>query len=156
MRSVKEITGQFRLMATAHKEIKSFHTNSLEEMDVKKWNVVDYPLLYAQVVSSTVEEGVTTFDYEVIVADLVIEKQLPTLDEVYTETFLILQDVIAMLDNTLATPITDVPVLDGSYGLEMPVQCTPFSSRFDNILTGWSTQMSIRVPNALDLCNVPS
>ena len=61
-----------------------------------------------------------------------------------------------MLENTLATPVTGVPVLDSAYGLEMPVQCMPFTAKYDNLLTGWSTQFSIRVPNALDLCNVPT
>ena len=157
MRSVSDINEQFRLIATRHRLIKSFQTNSVEEMDINKFDVTDFPLLYAQVTGATIEEGVTSFDYEVIVADLVIEEQIPNLDAVYTETFLVMQDVIAMLDNTDARPNDAAAAfLDSRYGLELPVQCQPFAHRFNNLLTGWSTQMSIRVPNALDLCNVPT
>jgi hypothetical protein len=158
MRSVSEINEQFRYIAEKHLILNSFHTNSLEEMDVNKWDMSEFPLLYAQVTGAAVEEGVTTFNYEVIVATVTIEAQLPTLDDSYTETFLILQDVIAVLENTIGSPITGVGNLtlgDPVYGLEMPVQCTPFAQRFDNLLTGWSTQMSIRVPNPLELCNIP-
>ena len=158
MRSVSEINEQFRYIAEKHLILNSFHTNSLEEMDVNKWDMSEFPLLYAQVTGATVEEGVTTFTYEVIVATVTIEAQLPTLDDSYTETFLILQDVIAVLVNTIGSPVTGVGNLtlgDPVYGLEMPVQCTPFAQRFDNLLTGWSTQMSIRVPNPLELCNIP-
>lgn len=158
MRSVSEINEQFRYIAEKHLILRSFHTNSLEEMDVNKWDVSEFPLLYAQVTGATVEEGVTTFNYEVIVATLTIEAQLPTLDDSYTQTFLILQDVIAVLENTIGSPVVGVGGLtlgDPAYGLEMPVQCTPFAQRFDNLLTGWSTQMSIRVPNPLQLCNIP-
>lgn len=158
MRSVSEINEQFRYIAEKHLILRSFHTNSLVEMDVNKWDVSEFPLLYAQVTGATVEEGVTTFNYEVIVATLTIEAQLPSLDDAYTQTFLILQDVIAVLENTIGSPVVGVGNLtlgDPAYGLEMPVQCTPFAQRFDNLLTGWSTQMSIRVPNPLELCNVP-
>ena len=71
MRSVSDINGQFKSIAIQHKKINSFHSNSVDEMDINKWNVVDYPLLYAQVQSATVEAGVTTFDYEVVVAEMV-------------------------------------------------------------------------------------
>lgn len=159
MRSVSEINEQFRYIAEKHKILRSFHTNSLEEMDVNKWDMSEYPLLYAQVTGATVEEGVTTFNYEVIVATVTVEEQLPTLDDSYTETFLIMQDIIAILENTIGSPIVSIvnqtTLGDPAYGLEMPVQCTPFAQRFDNLLTGWSTQMSIRVPNPLELCNIP-
>lgn len=159
MRSVSEINEQFRYIAEKHKILRSFHTNSLEEMDVNKWDMSEFPLLYAQVTGATVEEGVTTFNYEVIVATVTVEEQLPTLDDSYTETFLIMQDIIAILENTIGSPIVSIvgqtTLGDPAYGLEMPVQCTPFAQRFDNLLTGWSTQMSIRVPNPLELCNIP-
>lgn len=154
MRSVSDINDQFQLIAIGHSKIKSYRTNSFEEMDINKLDVTDYPILYAQVTSAMIDVGVTTYDYEVVVADLVVERQLPTLPDVYTETILIMQDVIAMLE---ATEASGAPVaLDSKYGIEMPVMCQPFTARFDNLLTGWACTLSVRVPNALDLCNVPT
>ena len=153
MRSVSDINDQFDTIAIAHEQIRAFYTNSVEEMDIDKMDVVNFPFLYAQVTSATVEKGVTSFDYDIIVADLVTEEQLPTLDEVYTSTFLILQDVIALLDNS-EVDVTNFDV-DRDYGIELPVQCTPFTSRFNNLLTGWTTQLTIRVPNPLNACYTP-
>jgi hypothetical protein len=156
MRSVQSLNQAFEDIVTAHDIFKSFKTYSFEEIDVLKWNVTDYPLLYAQVTNATVEDGVTTFDYDVVVADLVIERMQPVLDEVYSDTLGLLQDVIALFENTLSLPTgATAPNLSDDFGLELPVSCQPFTARFDNLLTGWSTSLSIRVPNALNLCNVP-
>ena len=152
MRSVSDINDQFELIAIQHAQIRRFYTNSVEEMDIDKLTVVDFPMLYAQVTGATVETGVTTFDFEVVVADLVVERQLPTLDEVYTSTFLIMQDVIGVFQNTEA----ETTGVDDVYGLEMPIVCQPFTAAYNNLLTGWSTSFSIRVPNALDPCLLPS
>ena len=38
---------------------------------------------------------------------------------------------------------------------ETPLSCEPFTARFSNMLTGWSTSFEISVPNAIDLCIAP-
>jgi len=149
MRTVSDIKKAFEGIVERHQQLKKFYTNSIEEMDVDKMDVVDFPLLYAQVSGADIGVGYTEFSYQVIVADLVIQDQLPTLDMVYTDTLLIMQDVIAALYNT------DYSAVDIQIGISMPAQCTPFTASYNNLLTGWDVSLSIRVPNALELCDAP-
>jgi len=149
MRTVSDIKTAFEGIVSRHLQLKKFYTNSLEEMDVDKMDVVNFPLLYAQVSNAEIGVGFTEFTYQVIVADLVIQEQLPNLDMVYTDTLLMMQDVIAALYNT------DYSAVNSSIGISMPVTCTPFTASYNNLLTGWDVSLSIRVPNALELCEAP-
>jgi len=149
MRTVSDIQDTLRTFADRHEQLKTFYTNSLEEMDINKMDIVLFPFLYAQCEGAEIAEGYTDFTYRIIVADIVVEQQLPNLDDVFTETLLIMQDLFASLYNTDASTVPE------QYGMDLPVQCSPFSSSYDNLLTGWDASIFIRVPNALELCNAP-
>ena len=148
--TVKDINDVFQGIVTNHLQLKSFYTNSEKELDINKITVNLFPLLYAQVTGAQVNDGFTTYSYEVNVADLVIEEQTDVIIDVYQNTFLIMQDVIALfrLDHSNVFP----DVGNQAWGIDMPINCTPFTSQYDNLLTGWSCEFSIRVPNALNLC----
>ena len=36
--------------------------------------------------------------------------------------------------------------------IDLPVDCEPFTARFDNLLTGWVGSMRLQTGNELDLC----
>jgi len=36
--------------------------------------------------------------------------------------------------------------------ISLPVDCEPFTARFDNLLTGWAGSMQLVTSNTLDLC----
>lgn len=149
MRTVSDIQKALVTFVERHQQLKAFYTNSIEEMDINKMDVVLFPFMYAQCEGAEIDVGYTDFTYRIIIADIVVENQLPHLDDVFTETLLIMQDVFASLYNTDASNIPE------EYGMDMPVQCSPFSSSYDNLLTGWDATIFIRVPNALELCNAP-
>ena len=154
MQTVVDINEVFQTIVTNHKQLKQFYTFSLDELDIDKIDVNLFPLLYAQCTGASIDGGVTVFTYEVIVADLVIEKQSDVLTQVYAETLLIMQDVIAQF----VLGMNSQSVLDNTthhWGFETPLACDPFTARFANMLTGWSTSFEIRVPNAIDLCIAP-
>jgi hypothetical protein len=119
----------------------------MDKLDVDK-----YPLLYGQCSNAELDASVTVFTYEIIVADLAIEKQEELLTQIYSETFLILQDVAAKFRFAVYGGNTTV---DGNWNFELPLSCDPFTARFDNLLTGWSTSFDIRLPNVIDLCDAP-
>ena len=152
MQTVVDINNTFKAIVAAHDQLKSFHTFSLDELDMAKLDVDKYPLLYAQVSSAELDGGVTVFTYEIIVADMVIEKQQELLTQVYAEMFLILQDVAAKFRFAMYDGNTTV---DDRWNFELPLLCDPFTARFDNLLTGWSTSFDIRLPNVIDLCDAP-
>jgi len=152
MHTIVDINNTFESIAEAHEQLRSFHTTGLDELDVDKLDVDKYPLLYAQVTNAELADGYTTLTYEVLVGDLVIEKQHPNLTEVYSETFLIMQDVAAQFWFNVSTAGDQV---DSNLSFELPIVCQPFTARFNNLLTGWSCSFDVRLPNALNLCHAP-
>lgn len=150
MKTVSDVRDALSTFAERHRQLQKFYTNSLEEMDINKMDVTLFPFMYAQVENAEIEVGYTELQYRIIIADLVIEQQQPTLDDVYTDTLLIMQDCIAHLYNTDASGL-----IPSDYSIGMPIQCVPFTASYDNLLTGWDCTMNIRIPNALELCNTP-
>lgn len=152
MQTVVDINNAFKAIVLAHEQLKSFHTYSIDTLDMEKLNVNQYPLLYAQCIGAEIEGGDTLFTYEVIVGDLVIEKQQPDMTQVYAETLLIMQDVASKFYFNVVSNNTTV---DDRWSFELPLSCDPFTARFDNLLTGWSTQFQIKLPNVINLCDAP-
>lgn len=152
MYTIVDINNTFESIAEEHQQLRSFHTTGLDELDVDKLDVNKYPLLYAQVTDAELADGYTVLTYEVLVGDLVIEKQHPNLTEVYSETFLIMQDVAAQFWFNVSTAGDQV---DSNLSFQLPIICQPFTARFNNLLTGWSCTFEVRLPNALNLCHAP-
>ena len=61
MQTVVDINNTLKNIVTEHEQLKSFHTFSLDELDMDKLDVDKYPLLYAQVSSAELNGGVTVF-----------------------------------------------------------------------------------------------
>ncbi|QDP66701.1 MAG: hypothetical protein Unbinned1446contig1005_22 [Prokaryotic dsDNA virus sp.] len=151
MQTLKDIDTAFRNIVDEHETLQTFYTHNVKQIDIDKLTVDKYPFLYAECTQATIEAGVTEFTYDIIVGDLVIEEQTDTLTDVYAEAMLILSDVIAMFE--LAISDSNNNVTDDRWNFELPVTAQPYSSRFDNLLTGWSCQFVLRVPNAVNLCD---
>jgi hypothetical protein len=151
MQTLKDIDAAFRNIVSQHQTLQTFYTHNVKEIDIDKLTVDQYPFLYAECTTASIDGGVTEFTYDIIIGDLVIEAQTETLTDVYAETMLILSDVIAMFELAMSTANNNVT--DDRWAFEMPISTQPYSSRFDNLLTGWSCQFVLRVPNAVDLCD---
>jgi hypothetical protein len=91
-----------------------------------------------------------TYSFTVIIADQ-IQEDLVDLDDTYSETLLIIKDVIANFRQALQTKSW----ADQRTDIEMPISLTPFTSRFSNMLTGWAGTFNIVCQNQNDLCVVP-
>lgn len=151
MKSYKQIVDLLETITTEHLILQSFHAGPLDEVDIKKLGQPDYPFLYCEVMGATIENGVLTYDLELLVADM----KLPNLtnrNQVYSDTLQLLHDVLDQFIQALANTNTTV---DDDYKLELPASCTPFTARFDNELTGWSGAFSLEVSNSNNLCITP-
>ena len=71
--------------------------------------------------------------------------------DTYSENLQILQDVLNEFKHSLVT----TSWVDGEVVLNLPVTADPFTARFDNILTGWSANLSVQVNNTNNLCIAP-
>lgn len=151
MVTLSDINAVLQDITANHKLLKAFYTYQLDDLDIDKITVDKYPLLFAQCTRISATDADETFTYEILVGDLVIEEQ-QYLDiiQVYSETHLILKDVLAEFNLAASTAGQFVPP---KWVLDFPVTLTPFTARFNNMLTGWSATVDIRVPNPLNLCD---
>lgn len=151
MQTLKDIDKVFRDIVDNHKVLQSFHTITTQELDIDKMGVHKYPLLYAACTNARIDAQSLEFTYDVIVGDLVIEDQHDDLLDVYNETLHLFQDVVAQFELSISGHVKAHG--EGDWAFDLPVTCTPYTSRFDNLLTGWSTSFTIRVPKAVSLCD---
>lgn len=85
-----------------------------------------------------------------VVADQ-IQEDMADIDDTYSETLLIIKDVISNFRQAVQTESW----ADQRTDIEMPITLTPFTSRFANLLTGWAGTFNIVVNNENNLCIVP-
>jgi hypothetical protein len=137
MQTVVDINNSFEKIVQEHIQLQKFYTHSIDQMDIDKIDVNLFPFLYAQVTGMSIDAGVTVFTYEVTVADLVIEETETVVTQVFGETALIMQDVIAAFSLNVNSVAVTLGLVPDAY----------------NSLSGWSCSFDIRVPNALNLCD---
>jgi|TARA_R100001594_G_scaffold14170_1_gene30157 hypothetical protein len=158
MISFRNVVGYLETIAEKHFEINSFHSGMMDEVDINKLGATDYVILYAEPGSSTINTGVLTYSFTIYVMDMINDevgeepnKQRIGRVDAYSETLNILQDVIAEFKQSLNVKSW----VNGEVVLELPITAEPFTARFNNLLTGWSANISVQVNNQNNLCIVP-
>mgnify|MGYP003134442408 CR=1 FL=1 len=158
MITFKDTIDFLETIATKHYQINSFHSGNLDEVDINKLGAQDYIILYAEAGSAIINNGVLTYSMTLYVMDQINDevgespnKQRLGRIDTYSETLRILQDVIAEFKQSLNSKSW----VDGQVVLQLPVTCEPFTARFNNLLTGWSSTISIDVNNKNNLCIAP-
>ena len=160
MVTLKNIIDDFSNIATNHYLINSFHSGFLDEVDINKLDQADFPILYCEPGTATIDMGVLTYSFTIFVLD-VLKEDLTNRNAVWTNTLQTTQDVVAEFRQNLALQTSGgdsgkkFSYVPDEAVLELPITTEPFTARFANILTGWSTSMSIQVNNANNLCNAP-
>ena len=160
MVTLKNIIDDFSDIATNHYLINSFHSGFLDEVDINKLDQADFPILYCEPGTATIDMGVLTYSFTIFVLDM-LKEDLTNRNIVWTNTLDITQDIIAEFRQNLALQRSDgdsgkkFSYVPDEAVLELPITTEPFTARFANILTGFSTNMSIQVNNANNLCDAP-
>ena len=160
MITFKNLIDDFSDIATNHYLINSFHSGFLDEVDVNKLDQSDFPILYCEPGTATIDMGVLTYSVTIFVLDM-LKEDLTKRDIVWTSTLQTTQDIIAEFRQNLSLQTSGgdsgkkFSYVADEIVLELPISTEPFTARFANILTGWSTSMSVQVNNANNLCNAP-
>ena len=160
MITFKNLIDDFSNIATNHYLINSFHSGFLDEVDINKLDQSDFPILYCEPGTATIDRGVLTYSFTIFVLDM-LKEDLTNRDIVWTSTLQTTQDIIAEFRQNLALQTSGgdsgkkFSYVPGEVVLELPISTAPFTARFANILTGWSTSMSVQVNNANNLCDAP-
>jgi len=164
MITFRNVVGYLETIATKHLVIKSFHLGMMDEVDINKLGADSYPILYAEPGQAVIEQGVLTYNFTIYAMDMINEevgsentytiapnKQRIGRVDSYSETLELIQDVLNEFKHSLVT----ASWVDGEVVLNLPVTADPFTARFNNLLTGWSANLSVQVNNTNNLCIVP-
>ena len=147
MRTVNQILDELEGIALDHRFIRSFKQGELSEVDIKKLAGDKYPICHADISSATIERGVLVYTLDILVMDLILPGQTDA-QEQYSDTLRTLIDIVSQYAQVLSSQ-SDV---DRDVTISLPVDCEPFTARFDNLLTGWAGSMQLVTSNTLDLC----
>lgn len=158
MITFRNAVGFLETIAEKHLIIKSFHSGFMDEVDINKLGVEDYVILYAEPGSATVDKGVMTYNFTIYVLDMISDaigdapnnERLSRVDTL-SENLQIMQDVI----NEFHKSLYSTSWVDDEVVLNLPINCEPFTARFNNLLSGWSATISMQVNNTNNLCIVP-
>tara|TARA_Y100000593_G_scaffold26911_1_gene53600 strand:+ start:118 stop:609 length:492 start_codon:yes stop_codon:yes gene_type:complete len=158
MITFRNVVGYLETIAEKHYMINSFHSGFLDEVDINKLGATDYVILYAEPGTAVIDKGVLTYNFTIYVLDMINDEvgdapnkeRLGRLDTL-SENLQIMQDVINEFQHSLYS----TSWVDGEVVLNLPINAEPFTARFDNLLTGWSSTISMQVNNKNNLCIVP-
>ena len=158
MITFRNVVGYLETIAEKHYMINSFHSGFLDEVDINKLGATDYVILYAEPGTAVIDKGVLTYNFTIYVLDMINDEvgdapnkeRLGRLDTL-SENLQIMQDVINEFQHSLYS----TSWVDGEVLLNLPINAEPFTARFDNLLTGWSSTISMQVNNQNNLCIVP-
>tara|TARA_R100000808_G_C2146531_1_gene154463 strand:- start:2404 stop:2901 length:498 start_codon:yes stop_codon:yes gene_type:complete len=146
----KQMINTFSDIATNHLQIQSFNSGSLDDVDIEKLDADKFPLMYITPLPVSVDAQTLTYSFDVIIADR-IQEDMADIDDAYSETLLIIKDVISNFRQATQTESW----ADQRTDIDLPLNLTPFTSRFANLLTGWGGTFNIVVNNENNLCAVP-
>jgi len=147
MRTVNEIIDELGAIALEHHFIRSFKEGEMSEVDIQKLAGDKYPICYADISGATIERGALIYSLDVLVMDMVLPGQTDA-QEQYSDTLRTLIDIVSNYAQVLSAQ-SDV---NRDVRIELPVDCEPFTARFDNLLTGWVGTVRLQTSNTLDLC----
>ncbi len=173
MITFRNIVQTFDIIANKHLEINSFHSGFMDEVDINKLGATDYVILYAEPGSVTIDTGTLVYNFTIYVLDMINDEvddlsasggtfanteRIGRLDT-FSENLSILQDVINEFKQNLYYSDAQNEIkgswVDNEIILQTPINAEPFTAKFNNLLTGWSADLSIQVNNTNSLCIVP-
>ena len=146
----RQMVETFETIATNNYEIHSFNSGSLSDVDLEKYDLSKFPIMYLEPEPVSVDAQTMTYSFTVIIADQ-IQEDMADIDDAYSHTLLLLKDVIANFRQAIQTSSW----ADQTTALELPIALSPFTSRFANMLTGWAGTFNIVCQNENNLCIVP-
>ena len=176
MITYKNILEIFKNIADNHYLINSFHSGLLDEVDINKLDGKDYPILYVEPSTTNVDKGVLTYTFNVYVMGLINNKDLATpfytgsaigfveesnREQVWSDMLQVMKDIISefkqnqSIQTTGADSGKKISYVPDEIVLNIPVSIEPFTVRFANMLTGWTSTFSMQVNNDNTLCDIP-
>lgn len=134
----------FSDLATAHKNINSFGTGDLWEYMANESDTIRPVTLWVVIQAETLQGKTGKPKYTLVVMDAV-DKGQENIDEVYSDTKRIAQDLVSLLRQ---------PYYESFFTIEQNVVFEPFSEKFDSEMAGHQFDLVFNQPFLYDACEV--
>ena len=145
MQTLNQHISLFESFANNHKQVHSFGNGDLWELTETE-NERVYPLMWVQIDPSSVDGNQILENYTVVFCDLVHPDESDE-NEVLSDQKQIALDFISYLKASEDVVKTMNVVKSSSL--------TPFTEKWEDVLSGWIITIQIRQPFIYDLCSVP-
>lgn len=137
-----QIINAFDTFCTNHLQLNTFYSG--DTWDFQTTNSV-YPVLILLPQPSRIENGRVVLMFNIFIADI-LNKDQSNLDEIYSDTLLIMTDLISYFKDNDSYEF---------YLNETSVTIEPFNEKFDDIVAGWMANIEIEIPNSGSTCGLP-
>jgi hypothetical protein len=140
--TLNQIINQLEAVQQSHAQLNGFGFGEVFELSTQQEN---YPLLWANVLTSNISEKTLTLNFGIMILDIVSDNSRNERDTM-SDTLSISQDVIAMLEN---------PTNDDSFLVGDSVTLEPLFEAFPDKVNGWLMTLSFELPFEANRCQVP-
>ena len=140
--TLNQIINQLEAVQQSHAQINGFGFGEVFELSTQQEN---YPLLWANVLTSNISEKTLTLNFGIMILDIVSDDSRNERDTM-SDTLSISQDVIAMLEN---------PTNDDNFLVGDSVTLEPLFEAFPDKVNGWLMTLSFELPFEANRCQVP-
>ena len=159
--NLKTFTDDFRVLSEYHKQIQSFGFGDMDdfiywnEMRLKQdnnhYNSPYYPYFYVVPQDVTQKFGFMEYKFTFIISDI-IQRDLENQNDVLSDTLQIMDDILGQFRLSVYESLGNFNEL---FYLDTPITCTPFLEKYDDLLGGWTADVTIKVMIPLDRCDAP-
>ena len=140
--TLNQIINQLEAVQQSHAQLNGFGFGEVFELSTQQEN---YPLMWANVLTSNISEKTLTLNFGVMILDIVSDDSRNERDTM-SDTLSISQDVIAMLEN---------PTNDDSFLVGDSVTLEPLFEAFPDKVNGWLMTLAFELPFEANRCQVP-
>jgi hypothetical protein len=140
--TLNQIINQLEAVQQSHAQLNGFGFGEVFELSTQQEN---YPLMWANVLTSNISEKTLTLNFGVMILDIVSDDSRNERDTM-SDTLSISQDVIAMLEN---------PTNDDNFLIGDSVTLEPLFEAFPDKVNGWLMTLSFELPFEANRCQVP-
>jgi hypothetical protein len=142
--SLNQIIDLFQTIALNHAQVNGF--NFGEESDISASEQEQYPLVWIDVVDSSIDSNTLTINILMKVMDIQKDNQTNERDTL-SDCLSITQDIYAALCN---------PLYQDNFQLQFNAQITPLREALADKVNGWETTLSFDLMQDRNRCQIPT
>lgn len=141
--SINQILNIIKTISQNHSQVNGYVFG--EESDISASEQEKYPLVWSNLLTSSISESTLTLNVNLLVMDIQKADQSNEQDTL-SDTFSICQDIWAMLNS---------PAYYDNYVLQESVQLEIIREGLPDMVNGWRMSLAFDMPSTQNRCQVP-